>query len=104
MSIWDKITRKSKKPGVEKCSKCDKPIHKIDDWSGGGPGIQDYGEPLKSEFCIDHLIEQKPKKFNDEIKSYAKAVNEMEKRDFEMIEKAKLKNSVKNPPKKGKRF
>ncbi len=110
MSIWEKITRRSRKydpnkgckePGsrkhgkIKKCLLCDKPSHEIDDWFGGGPGLQDFGEPLKSEYCIDHLVEKGERRFNDQVKGYAKAVNKWQEKENKLIERAILEKKLK---------
>ena len=67
-----------KKKPIEKCAKCDKSVHKIEGWYGD-PDLQNE-KPLKSKFCIDHLVQENPKEFNSEIKKYADGVNRYEQR------------------------
>lgn len=70
-----------KDKNIKKCIKCGKPAHKIEDFYGGSElGFGSKGKPLQSDFCLEHLIEENPKKFSCEIVSYAKAVHRQQEK------------------------
>ncbi len=76
-----------KKKKEEKCAKCDKAVHKIEGWYGD-TDLQNE-KPLKSNFCIDHLVQESPKDFNKHIINYAKNVNEYDEKMRKKYEKSK---------------